>query len=63
MDGLGLRHVTFEPALNSPGRLVVARTGETTIGVLISAPNDEALAEWLPIAQAFVDGMNFEPAP
>jgi hypothetical protein len=59
-DGLGLSWVTFEPSLDNPGTLIVGRTGDTTIGVLISASNDELLAEWLPIAQAYVDSFIFE---
>jgi hypothetical protein len=60
MDGLGLAYGQYEPHLNSPGRLIVARAAGHTIGVFISAPTEQALADWLPIALAYVDGMVFE---
>ena len=60
LDGLGLGFGQYEPRLNSPGRLIVARTQGRTVGVLISAPSAEALTEWLPIGQALVDGMVFQ---
>jgi hypothetical protein len=60
IDGLGLGYAASEPRLNSPGRLIVARVSGHSIGVFMSAPSDQALADWLPIAQAYVDGMVFE---
>lgn len=61
IDGMGLNHVKYEPALNRPGRLIVSRVNQrTTIGVFISAPSEEALTEWLPIAQSYLDGLQFQ---
>ena len=60
IDGLGLSSREREPSLAQPGRLIVAQAGSETIGVLISARTTDTLAEWLPIAQAYVDGFVFE---
>jgi hypothetical protein len=60
LDGLGLSYAQYEPSLSSPGRLIVARTQGRTVAVLISASSAEALTEWLPIGEAFVDGMVFQ---
>jgi hypothetical protein len=71
LNGLGLSYAESEPLLNSPGRLVLAEVavrpigvgaqrGRQTIGVWISAPTEKAFVEWLPIAQALLDGMTFE---
>ncbi len=56
----------FSPGINTqpitvsdPSRLLVAQTSHGTIGVLISAPTDEDLAAWLPIAGAYVDSFEF----
>jgi hypothetical protein len=63
VDRLGLQYGDWEPRLSSPGHLIVARTRGTTIGVHISAPTEDALASWLPIALAYVNGLEFEAAP
>jgi hypothetical protein len=64
IDGMGLSYAKYEPALNRPGRLIVSRANaRTTIGAFISAPSKDALAEWLPIAQAYLDGLQFQTAP
>lgn len=60
LNGMGLAFGQYEPALDRPGRLVVASVGGKTIGALISAPNKDALAGALPIAQAYLDGMVFD---
>lgn len=57
--GLGLGAISLEAKLDYPGKLLVARSGETTIGVLITASSEDELAEWLPIAQAVVDTFVF----
>ena len=58
--GLGLRW--SEPELRGPSTLIVARTGESSIGVLISGADEAAYRDWLPIARAYVDSFVFEDA-
>jgi hypothetical protein len=60
LNNLALGYKTWEPVLKNPGRLIIARDEGATIGVLISAETDEDLAEWMPIAQAYVDSLVFE---
>ncbi|HEX6655524.1 MAG TPA: hypothetical protein VF153_04860 [Candidatus Limnocylindria bacterium] len=62
IDGLGLSYAEFEPNLNSPAHLIVARVNGRTIGVLMSAPSEAALTDWLPIALAYEEGMVFDVA-
>jgi hypothetical protein len=60
IDGMGLSFMQYEPALNRPGRLIVSRAHGSTFGVFISAPSKDLLADWLPIAQAYLDGLQFQ---
>jgi hypothetical protein len=62
IGGLGLSYAKYEPALDVPGRMVLAQPGRT-IGVWISAPTAKALANWLPIAQTLIDGLSFDSGP
>jgi hypothetical protein len=61
-NGQGLFSGSVEPTLENPSKLIVGRIGDRTIAVLISATTEEALAEWLPIAQAYVDSFRFDNA-
>jgi hypothetical protein len=60
IDGLGLSYAHYEPALDAPGRLILTQLRGKTFGAWISAPTDRALPRWLPIAQALVDGLEFD---
>jgi hypothetical protein len=60
LNNLGFSYKGWEPALKNPGRLILARDGDATIGVLISAATDADLAAWLPVAQDYVDTLVFE---
>ena len=60
LSGLGLGYKRWEPQLKNPGRLILARDGDATIGAYISAATDADLAAWLPIAQGYVDSLVFE---
>lgn len=59
-NGMGLSWLSLEPALRGPATLIVASTGDTSIGVLISAGNEDAYSNWLPVARAYVDSFVFE---
>ena len=65
----GLR--TYEPSVIGPSKLLItkaswapseATNGRTSvsIGILISASDEEAYAAWLPIAEAYVDSFVFD---
>ena len=58
--GLGIRAIGLEPKLDNPGMLIVGQAGLKTIGVLISASNEDDYAAWLPTAQAYVDTFVFD---
>jgi hypothetical protein len=60
IDGMGLSYADYEPQMNRPGRLIVTRANGKTVGVFISAPSQELLTGWLPIAQAYLDGLRFD---
>ena len=60
LHGLNVAPLEAQLTLNRPGRLIAASTGAGTVGVLISAPNEAALSEWLPVAQALVSGIEFD---
>lgn len=62
LDGMGIGGLTYEPELRGPGKLIVARAGSRTIGVLIKAGDEAAYEKWLPIAQAYVDSFDFYTA-
>ena len=59
-SGQGIGYAQYEPGLASPGRLTVAKLNGRSIGVLISAPTEKALRAWMPIAQAYVNGLVFD---
>ena len=40
----------------------MARTGRTTIGVLIKGADEDAYAEWLPVAREYVANFDFYAA-
>jgi hypothetical protein len=46
-------------SVSDPSKLLVAQTSHGTIGVLVSAPTDDELRAWLPVAQAYVDSFEF----
>ena len=50
----------LEPKLDNPSMLIIGQAGLKTIGVLISASNEDDYAAWLPIAQAYVDTFAFD---
>lgn len=58
-DRLGLGYATKEPHLSRPGRLIIADAGTQILGVYISAPTKDELAEWMPMAQAYVNSFVF----
>jgi hypothetical protein len=58
--------IAREPELQLvyPGFFTAAWTPAGTVGALIYAPTNSALAEWLPVAQALLNGLRFDgPAP
>ena len=59
-NGLGLGWAGLEPALRGPATLIVASANGTSIGVMISASNEDAYSHWLPVARAYVDSFVFE---
>jgi hypothetical protein len=60
-DGLGMSYQGYEPQLDGPGKLIVGRVGDRTIGVLISHSNVDDYVDWRPIAEAYVATFRFEP--
>ena len=59
-NGLGIHAIGLEPKLDNPGMLIVGQAGLKTIGVLISASNQDDYAAWVPTAQAYVDTFTFD---
>ena len=59
-NGLGLGWSGLEPELRGPATLIVASANATSIGVMISASNEDGYSDWLPVARAYVDSFVFE---